>query len=101
MTIIKKLELEKKKQSQIIPSKGIIFLASFFISSLIVAEIWVSHTIVSLGEDFKDIENLQKSISSENLLLQNEIAKHSSLINVASKSASLGFSPTKKVQYIR
>lgn len=99
MTITRKLELEKEEKKIVFPKKTII-LASFFIV-LVVAEIWVSHTLVSFSQELKNIEQLKKNLSFENQFLENEIAGLSSLTRVASQSALHGFAKPKQVQYIR
>lgn len=98
MTIIKKFEPEVEKEK--FPKRNIT-LVGLFLGVLVIVEIWVSHTLVGYGEEFKNMENLKKTLSSENQFLENEIAKYSALSNVASKSAALGFTKPKKVQYIR
>lgn len=68
---------------------------------LILMQIWVSHSLVNQGANLKKIEQLEKSLTQENLMLENAIATSSALFNIASASASLGFSAPRAVQYIR
>lgn len=97
MTIIKKFNPEQKKSS---PKKYLILVfCSLFILTL--AEIWANNTMVIYGEKFEKLFSLQQSLSLENQTLENLIAKQSSLLNIASKSASLGFSKVESIQYIR
>ena len=98
MTIIKKFEPEQQKKS--LP-KGYIFLVSLGLFVLIVVEIWASNAVVAYGERYEKLSLLQKALNLENQILENEIARESSLINVASKSAQLGFSKVESIQYIR
>lgn len=98
MTIIKKFEPEKQQKR--IP-KVYIGLITLFLLALILVEIWVNNTTVSFGEKFKKIEDLEHALSIDNQILENEIAKNSSLISISSKSAELGFSPPQSIQYIR
>lgn len=99
MTIIKNFEPEKEERKIFLPKK-IIVLGGFFIV-LVVAEIWVSHTVVSFSQELKKIDQLKDDLSFENQLLENEIAKLSSLTSIATSSASLGFIKPKQVKYIR
>lgn len=81
---------------------NIIFKVSgIFLATLILLQIWVSHAMITQGSNLKKIEDLERQLIQENLLLKNEIATHSAFLNIASASASLGFSLPKAVQYIR
>lgn len=98
MTIIKKFDPEQ--HSKKFPKKYLILtVASLFI--LILIEIWVSNAVVSFGAKFEDISALKKTLQMENQILENEIAKYSSLSSVATSSAALGFYKVESVQYIR
>lgn len=98
MTIIKKFDPEEHTKK--FPKKYIILtVMSLFV--LILIEIWTSNVVVSFGAKFEDISALKKTLQMENQILENEIAKYSSLSNVATHSASLGFSKIESVQYIR
>lgn len=68
---------------------------------LVVLEIWANNTTASLGEKLVQINKLQQEIAWENLILENELAKISSLGDIASAAADLGFSKAKAVQYLR
>lgn len=98
MTIIKKFEPIKKESGF---SKKYIIIAAFCIICLVVLEIWVQNSLVLYGEKFEKISNLQDILKLENQILENEIARQSSLSKLASKSAELGFSRLEKIQYIR
>ena len=81
---------------------NIIFKASaVFIIALVILQIWISHAMITQGSNLKKIEDLQKQLIQENLMLNMDIATHSAFSNIASASASLGFSLPKAVQYIR
>lgn len=98
MTIIKKFEPEQPKT--IFPKKYIVpILLSLFV--LTIAEVWASNTLVSYGDKFESLSRVSKSLQMENLILENQIAKNTSLVSIASKSASLGFSEPESIQYIR
>lgn len=98
MTIIKKFEPE-------IPTKGfpkkyaLLVATGLFVLMLI--EIWASNNVVTYGDKLERLSMLSKSLSLENQILENEIAKRESLNNIASKSAELGFSLPESIQYIR
>lgn len=98
MTIIKKFEPEEKKSTY--PKKyGALIILILFV--LVVIEIWASNTVVTYGERLESLSKLSKNMQIENQVLENEIAKNSSLTSIASKSAQLGFLKTESIQYIR
>ena len=101
MTIIHKFEPEKEKKLESFRTNKLMIVVGFFLVSLVVAEIWVANTLANFGEKFEELNNLQKSLDQENLILENEIATHSSLQNIASKSGILGLTKSKSVKYIR
>lgn len=101
MTIIHKFEPEKEKKKGIWKTRKFMAVAGIFLSGLIIAEIWVANTLANFGEKFEELNNLQKSLVQENLIYENEIATHSSLQNIASKSGILGLTKSKSVKYIR
>lgn len=81
--------------------KRITILVTSFLGTLVILNIWVSHSLASFGEKFEEIESLQKVFIRENQMLENEIASSSSLVSIASQSASVGLNKLKNVQYIR
>lgn len=98
MTIIKKFEPEETKSR--LPKKyGV--LAVLILFMLTVVEIWASNTVVTYGARFESLSKLSKGLLIENQVLENEIAKYTSLSNTALKSAQLGFFKTDNIQYIR
>ena len=98
MTIIKKFEsVENSKKNY--NKYVIIILASLF--TLTLGEIYASNNVVAFGEKYEKLFALEKNLRMENQILENEIAKNSSLSVVASKSAELGFSLSQSIQYIR
>lgn len=98
MTIIKKFEPVDTKNK--FPKKYLTLGTVFFLALMII-EIWASNNVVFYGEKFEKLSVLAKSLSLENQVLENEIAKMQSLNDVASKSADLGFSEPESIQYIR
>ncbi len=104
MTIIKKFDTSEVTETRIkLPgfSKKFILLSSLSIFVLIVVQVWASNTVVTYGDRLESITSLQQSLQMENQILENEIAKHASLVSIASESAMLGFSKTERLQYIR
>lgn len=98
MTIIKKFKPEDLgKRSR---KKPFIIIALCLLV-LIIAQIWVNNTVVSYGGRFENISKLKETLEMENQLLENEIANDSSLTNIATKGAELGFSRLESIQYIR
>lgn len=98
MTIIKKFEPEEKKKKN---SKKIIAPTVFCLAVLVLVEIWVNNTLVTYGDKLQNISNLENALKMENQILQNIVAKHTALTDLASESAKLGFSKVEKIQYIR
>lgn len=98
MTIIKKFESDKETKK--FPKRYIV-VATISLSVLILAEIWISNTMVSFGEKVASIISLKNTLQLENQILQNEIAKYSSLRSIATESSKLGFSRAESIQYIR
>ena len=56
---------------------------------------------MAFGEKYEKLADLEKNLKMENQILENEIAKNSSLTSIASKGAELGFFPINRVEYIR
>lgn len=98
MTIIQKFEPEEPQKG--FPKKYI-SLALGVIFILMLIEIWVSNNIVTYGDKLEKLSNLSKTLTMENQILENEIAKTKSLQSISSKSAELGFSTPESIQYIR
>lgn len=98
MTITKKFEIEEQKQS--FPKK---YMAGIIISIFVltVVQIWANNTVVAYGEKFEELSSLKQTLNLENQVLENEIAQRTSITNLASKSAELGFSKAESIQYIR
>ena len=68
---------------------------------LTLTEIWATNTVIAYGERFEKLSVLDKNLKTENQILENNIAKNSSLNSIASKSAQLGFYANQSIQYIR
>lgn len=98
MTIIKKFDTTEL-------GKGFlgkyITVAGAFLFILLLAQIWASNNVVTYGEKLERLSALSRSLNLENQLLENEIAKEKSLVNIASQSAKLDFAEPESIQYIR
>lgn len=101
MTIIQKFDPEKYEETGFLAHKKLVFLLSFSLLILIVAELWIGHTVTKFSEKFDNISKLQETIQNENQVLENEIASKSTLGNIASESATAGFYETHNIKYIR
>ncbi len=99
MTVTHKFETEVTNKYKF--PKKLVAITVPFLVMLVLLEIWVSHSLVSFGEKYKDIEGLKRNLSEENQILENQIAMEGSLNKVASQSASLGLIKPSQVQYIR
>lgn len=89
------MSLKHFKVKKFVVALGVLFL------SLVIAEIWVVHTLSNFGTKEKEIKELRNNLELENEILENEISAESSLNKIASASASYGLEKPKKVQYIR
>ena len=99
MTITKKLEIEE--ENIFLKSKRLTVFVVIGLVSLIVMEIWVSHTTAIFGVKFKELQDLQGKLTLENQILEDQIASASALKNIASSSAELGLAPPYDIQYIK
>lgn len=107
MTSIQKFDTNIGKKEKfsfklnIFTSKKYIYLALLLLLFLVVFEIWVNNTLASFGSKYENISKLQQTLKLENQVLENQLAKQISLVNIATESATLGFSKPKQIQYIR
>lgn len=98
MTIIKKFEpIEQKKKNY---NKYLIIVLAFLFT-LTIGEIWASNNVIAYGEKYEKLFALENNLKMENQIIENEIAKNSSLGVISTKSAELGFSAGQSIQYIR
>lgn len=98
MTIIRKFDQEKEGFKF---SRKVIFFAGICAVFLILIEIWINNTLITYGAKMEKISILEKALRMENQILENEVAKKTSLKMIATESAKLGFSASEKVEYIR
>ncbi|MEK7616836.1 MAG: hypothetical protein AAB414_02190 [Patescibacteria group bacterium] len=99
MTIVKKFDTKNGVKPKF--PRFLVGVVSLFLLILVLIEIWLSNTTVEYGSKFEKMAALEKVLEMENQMLRSEIAKHSSLFSISSKSAELGFSPPQSIQYIR
>lgn len=81
--------------------KNYIALTIIGLFTLTLIEIWASNTVIAYGEKYEKLFVMERNLKMENQILENEIAKNSSLNIIASKSAELGFYTNQSIQYIR
>lgn len=98
MTIIKTFDTDENS-GKIFGKYLYLVVISFF--ALIIIKIWANNAVIAYGEKYEKLAALEKNLRMENQILENEIAKNSSLGTVATKSAELGFSQSESIQYIR
>lgn len=98
MTIIRKIDQEKPSYKL---SKKITSFIGISMVLLVIAEIWINNSLITYGSRMEKISLLEKTLRMENQILENEVAKKTSLTSVATESAKLGFSSSEKVEYIR
>lgn len=98
MTIIKTFEPDTVKRGF---SKKYLGLVAVSLFILMLTQIWTNNNVVTYGEKLEKLSTLANTLSLENQILENEIAKQRALYNIASKSAQLGFSEPESIQYIR
>lgn len=101
MTIVKKIEPETEEKKVDWRSRKFLLILGTGLVALVFLEIWVSHTTAIFGVKFKELQDLQASLTLENQLLADQIASQSALQNIASQSATLGLKPPTDIQYIR
>ncbi|MDP3973649.1 MAG: hypothetical protein Q8P92_02325 [Candidatus Daviesbacteria bacterium] len=97
MTIIRSFETEIEPKKF---SKKYIILTLAAIFALVIVEIWVNNTLLIYGEKFDNLSNIEKNLKLENQILENQIARETSLEKLSSKSAELGFTQAQDVKYI-
>lgn len=100
MTIIRKFNIEEEKTSGLRTKKAG-FISFAILACLVVLQVWANNTLAMYGSKLDSISQLDSSLELENQVIENKIAELSSLNNIASKSATLGLSTPKSVQYLR
>ncbi len=67
---------------------------------LIVIEIWAVNRLSTYGEQISKLEETRAALEIENKILENKIAKETSLLNMVSLSSQLGFEVALNVEYL-
>lgn len=98
MTIIKTFDTEENQKK--FPRKYMV-LAAVCLFALVLVEIWASNTVIAYGEKYEKLSVMEKNLKMENQILQNEIARNSSLNVIATRSSELGFLSPQSIEYIR
>lgn len=99
MTIIKKFDTEDEVRQKF--PKFWVGVVSLFLLFLVLVQIWVRNATLEYGSKFEKMAALERALELENHLLENEIAKGTSLLSISSQSAELGFFLPSSIQYIR
>lgn len=100
MTIIKKFDTQPTKQHSSGYKKYTVF-GVVILLTLGFLEVWMNNTVVSSGQKYEKISQMQQKLVLENQILENQVEKKSSLIEIATRSAELGFTRAKNVQYLQ
>lgn len=98
MTIIKTFDTEENQKK--FPRKYMV-LAAVCLFALVLVEIWASNTVIAYGEKYEKLSVMERNLKMENQILQNEIARNSSLNVIATRSSELGFLSPASIEYIR
>jgi hypothetical protein len=80
--------------------KRYLIFGILIILPLVLLEIWSVNRLATLGVEINKLENSAASLSLENQVLQNEIAKRSALSQVEAESKLLGFEKVKTIQAV-
>ncbi len=83
-----------KKFNTGIQKKYLIF-GILIILPLVLLEIWSVNRLATLGVEINKLENTSSALKLENQVLENEIAKRSSLQQIETASKQLGFQKVK------
>lgn len=92
------------KQAENRPRKRVfkmVWVFTMVILLVIFAEVLVVNRLSTFGSKIQQIKDSQANLRLENQVLENEIAKHSSLLSVESSSSKLGFESVKNLEYIK
>lgn len=100
MTITKKFEKTEEEKIAAKRTRFIIFIALLPVAVLSLLQIWVSHTTANFSGNIERIKLIEKTLTFENKIIENEIAEASSLAKIASESSQLGFLTPKSVEFI-
>lgn len=74
---------------------------SLILIPVIILEIWSLNRLSTYGEQISSLENTKSALKLENQILQNEIARKSSLRLMESASKLYGFKNVSKIEYLK
>lgn len=83
-----------------IKRKFVILLALVLIP-LVILEIWSLNRLSTFGDQINKLEKTKQSLLLENQLLENQISKYSSLLEIEEKSKYYGFDKSPEVEYLK
>ncbi len=95
MTIVTTFEVPEKKSNK----KYLLILVPYFLI-LIITTVWVNNAMVGYGEKFHTLSKLEKSLYTENKVLEIEISRNKAIHKIASQSAKLGLTRPKNIEYV-
>lgn len=81
--------------------KKIIGLIILVVGLVAVLEIWTVNRLATYGEQLSKLEQIKGSLSTENELLENQIAEKSSLSHLSEQAAAEGFRPIRDVAVVK
>lgn len=81
--------------------KKIIGLILLVVAGVAVLEIWMVNRLATYGEQLSKLEEIKGSLTTENELLENDIAEKSSLSHLGEKAKAEGFIPIKTLKYVK
>lgn len=92
--ILKKLEIGSKSRKKIVLVLGALIVFA------VVLEIWAVNRLATFGLQISELEKNKNTLVLENQVLENEIAKKTSLLEVSKEASGLGFEKIKQIEYI-
>jgi cell division protein FtsL len=82
------------------PNRKVIIFSLALILPFVILEIWSINRLATLGVEINKMDSTASSLRLENQVLENEIAKKSSLTTIEQSADILGFQHIKKVEKI-
>lgn len=99
-----KVDMKRLKQSEEkTPKKTlkVIRIGVVIVAVFLFLEIWLVNNLSTFGGKIQQIKNAQAVVKLENQVLENRIAKNTSLNNVEEEAARLGFGSAKNLVYLK
>lgn len=90
--------LQKIEQSDL--KKRILLIIFILIIPAMLLEIWSVNRLATLGSKISSLEQAKVSLTLDNQVLEDEIAKKASLNQIENESQQLGFQKIKSVTYL-